>query len=306
MTQKILLTGGAGFIGSHTADLLLERRYKILVIDNFSTGKSENLKGFHGSVDVCDITDMVGLETVFNKFRPDSVVHLAAQSAITTAWNDPVKDQDVNIRGTLNLLMLAKKYGVEKFVFASTSAVYGKGSHFTTSNEKSACDPDTPYGVSKLAAEHYIRLLFPNHVIQRYANIYGPRQRPIGENQVVARVFDHFLKGADFAVVGDGKQKRDFVYVSDAAYANYLAVATGVTGTFNIASGRSHSVNDVLWQIEDHFGVIGYQWEHTDKQDGRGSVFISGAKAARYMGWKSSVSLRDGIALTAEWWSGGK
>lgn len=305
MTQKILLTGGAGFIGSHTADLLAERRFKVLALDDFSTGRMENLKNFRGSVEVCDITDAVRLGIVFDKFRPDSVVHLAAQSAITTAWNDPAMDQDVNIRGTLNLLILAKKYNISKFVFASTSAVYGKGSRFAASSEKSICNPDTPYGISKLAAEHYIRLLFPNHAILRYANIYGSRQKPIGENQVVARVFNHFLKGANFAVIGDGRQKRDFVYVSDAAYANYLAIATGATGTFNIASGSSHSVNDVLWRIEEHFDVIGYRWEHTDQPDERGSVYISGAKAARHMGWKPSVSLRDGIALTAEWWSGG-
>lgn len=302
MTQKILLTGGAGFIGSHTAELLVERRYKVLVIDNFSTGRSENLKDFRGSVGVCDITDMGDLETVFNKFRPDSVIHLAAQSAITTAWNDPVKDAEVNIRGTLNLLTLALKYNVQKFVFASTSAVYGKGHPVLSSSEKHTCEPDTPYGISKRAAEFYIQLLFPNHVILRYANVYGPRQRPIGENQVVARVFDHFIHGADFAIVGDGRQKRDFVYVSDVAHANYLALATNATGVFNIASGRSHSVNEVLWEIEDHYGVTGYRWEHTDTKDERGSAFLSGAKAAKYMGWKPYISLPNGIALTAEWW----
>lgn len=306
MTKKILLTGAGGFIGSHTAEILTERRYKVLAVDNFSTGRMENLKNFRGMISPLDITDRKNLESEFNGFRPDIVVHLAAQSAITTAWNDPDKDADVNIHGTLNLLSLAKKYGVEKFVFASTSAVYGKGNRYWASTEKDRTEPNTPYGVSKLAAEHYIRMMFPNHVIFRYANVYGPRQRPIGENQVVARAFDHFIHGADFAVVGNGNQKRDFVYVGDVAYANLFAVMDNAIGTFNVASGRSYSVNDVLYELEDYFDVHGYQWTRTDKQDERGSVYLSGAKIRKQMGWNPTVRLAEGIALTAEWWRNGK
>lgn len=301
--MKVLVTGAGGFIGSHTVDYLVSRRYKVLALDNFSTGKTENLKDFHGPVEVCDITDLKLLEMVFNKFRPDAIIHLAAQSAITIAWNDPQKDMDTNIRGTLNLLMLAKKYGVNKFVFSSTSAVYGKGNKFFSSNEQDSCSPDTPYGISKLAAEHYIRLLFPNHVILRYANIYGPRQRPIGENQVIARAFDHFIHGADFSVVGDGKQKRDFVFVGDVVYANYTALAERQTGTFNIASGKSLSVNRVLSALESHFGVIGYRWAHTNTKDERGSAYLSGRSFTQKFGWKPTVGLEDGITQTAEWWS---
>lgn len=315
--MKILVTGGGGFIGSHTVDLLASRGHDVLVVDNFSNGKMENLESFKGRVEICDITYYQDLEQIFKKFWPEAIIHLAAQSAITTAWGDPIKDMKVNTGGTLNLLKLAAKFSVEKFVFSSTAAVYGPpslewlsrfGSGFLndpdarTMTEDCRTDPDTPYGISKLAAENYIRLLFPNHVILRYANIYGPRQTPIGENQVVARALDHFINGADFYVVGDGEQKRDFVFVGDVAVANYLAVTGDQTGTFNVASGKSLSVNEILKLLEKNFGVEGYKWIHTVKQDERGSVYMSGDKIRKSFDWKANMYIQDGLNMTAAWW----
>lgn len=300
--MKVLITGAAGFIGSHTADYLVSKRMKVLALDNFSTGKTENLKEFKGSLELCDVTDIKMLEVVFNKFQPDSVIHLAAQSAITTAWSDPEKDMKVNIEGTVNVINMCRKYEVKKLVFSSTAAVYGKAGFFA-SNEKHICNPDTPYGISKMSAEQYIRLLFPNHVILRYANIYGPRQVPVGENQLVARALSHLIKGDSFQVVGDGKQKRDFVFVGDVAYANYLAVTGSNFGTFNIASGKSHAVNDVLWEIEDYYDVP-YQWSHTKKNDERGSVYMNGSKFKDTFGWSPLIDLQSGIDLTIKWWEG--
>ena len=298
--MKVLITGAAGFIGSHTADYLIAKRMKVLALDNFSTGKTENLKEFRGSIELCDVTDINMLEVVFNKFRPDSVIHLAAQSAITTAWSDPEKDMKVNIEGTVNIINMCRKYEVKKLVFSSTAAVYGK-SGFFASNEKHTCNPDTPYGISKMSAEQYIRLLFPNHVILRYANIYGPRQVPVGENQLVARALSHLIKGDSFQVVGDGKQKRDFVFVGDVAHANYLALTGSKFGTFNIASGKSHAVNDVLWEIEDYYDVP-YQWSHTKKNDERGNVYMNGNKFKDKFGWSPVIDLQSGIDLTIKWW----
>jgi UDP-glucose 4-epimerase len=300
--MNVMITGGAGFIGSHTANLMAERRFKVMVLDNFSTGKSENLKGYSGGLADCDITNEKQLELVFRQFRPDVILHLAAQSAITTAWDDPGKDEHVNIRGTLNLLMLARKYSARRFVFASTSAVYGPGSPIMASREFFSPKPETPYGVSKMAAENYIRLFFDNHVILRYANVYGPRQRPIGENQVVARAFAHFCHGADFQVVGDGNQKRDFVYVEDVAHANYLSAIGGEAGTYNVASGYSYSVNAVLAEIERYYAVKGYGWVHTRNQDKRGSVYLSGDKFRKTFGWMPMIGITKGITRTAEWW----
>lgn len=302
--MKILVTGAAGFIGSHTVDYLSSKRYKVLALDNFSSGKSENLKEFSGSIEHCDITNLSDMEVVFNKFRPDSVLHLAAQSAITTAWQNPEKDMEVNIAGTLNVVNLCRKYDVKKLVFSSTAAVYGK-SKFFASSEKNVCNPDTPYGISKQSAEQYIRLFFPNHVILRYANIYGPRQTPIGENQVVARALSHLLKGDPFDIVGDGKQKRDFVYVGDVARANYFAITGEGTGTFNVASGKSHSVNEVLREIELYFDVP-YRWTHTKENDKRGSVFMNGDKFRDKFGWSPICNLISGIDMTVQWWEGKK
>jgi len=300
---NVMITGGAGFIGSHTANLLTERRLRVLVVDDFSTGKSENLKGFKGPIEDCDITNKKQIEQVFRKFKPDAILHLAAQSAITTAWAFPGRDADVNIHGTLNLISLANQFQARRFVFASTSAVYGNGTGFLASREFFPTTPNTPYGASKLAAEHYLRMFFEEHIILRYANVYGPRQRSIGENQVIARAFDHLKHGADFKVVGHGKQKRDFVFVEDVAQANYLALLTGGSGFYNVASGKSHSVNAVLAEIENYYKVDGYAWEHTKQQDERGSVYLNSDKFRNAFGWMPMISLKQGIAKTAEWWN---
>lgn len=300
--MKVLITGAAGFIGSHTAEYLLQKRYKVVVVDNFSTGRLENLKNFSGSIEDCDITNAPMLEAIFNRFRPEIILHFAAQSAITTAWMNPHKDANVNVLGTMNLIEMGVKYGARKFVFASTSAVYGKGRRFFASRETDRCEPDTPYGVSKLASEQYIRMFFPNHVILRYANIYGPRQKPIGENQVIARAFNHFLHGTDFNVVGNGNQKRDFVFIDDLVFANYLAVSGQKSGTYNVATGKSHSVNETLSMLEEYFEVRGYKWTHTTEEDKRGSVYINGDKFRNDFGWKPKNYLLDGIAATADWW----
>lgn len=301
--MKILITGGAGFIGSHTAKCFSSRNYPVCVVDNFSTGKTENLKGFRGKIEPCDITDQTTMRQIFSDFRPDAVIHLAAQSAITTAFEDPCRDLDVNGLGTLVVLKLAREFKVEKIVFSSTSAVYGKGNRFSASKEIDPCVPDTPYGISKLAAEQYIRLFFPNHVILRYANIYGPFQQPVGQNQVIARAFRHFLHGDDFFVVGDGKQKRDFVYVDDIANLNFLAVVEKkFKGTFNACSGRSYSVNEVLHEMEEIYDVGGYRWTHSHKKDDRGNVYINNSAIRAEIGWHPVVTLGEGLKLTAAWW----
>jgi len=304
--MKILVSGGAGLIGSHTVELLARRGHTVAVVDNFSTGKCENLAEFPGDVYVCDINDMKLLDRCFNEFRPEAVLHLAAQSAISTAWENPKKDLRVNGVGTLNMLELSKKYGVRKFVFSSTSAVYQENRHswFGMSEKWTKCNPSTPYGISKLSAEHYIRAMFPNHIILRYGNVYGERQVSIGENQLVARAFNHFMTGADFAVFGHGNQKRDFVYVGDIAYANFTALMSSHVGTYNCAIGKSYSVNEVLYEIEKLYDVVGYKWEQVGSYDPRGNVYINTSKIAQDLGWSAMTSLTEGIAKTADWKEG--
>lgn len=303
--MKILVTGGAGFIGSNTINLLEKLGHSVLALDNFVTGSTENLNGFMGKIVECDITDRKPLRSTFAEFQPEAVLHLAAQSAISVAMNAPQHDLLVNGIGTLNVINVAKEFGVKRFVFSSSSAVYSELLQGDI-KEVFLVEPSNPYGISKLAAEQYIRTMFPNHLILRYANIYGPRQKGIGENQVIALAFAHFIHGGDFKVVGSGDQTRDFVFVEDIAYCNLMALASQVVGTFNAASGRSYSVNDVLESIEKIFGVKGYKWEHTSVQDPRGSVYLDNNKIFHVLGWASKFSMEDGLLKTYDWWEKNK
>jgi len=301
---KILITGGAGFVGSHTAELLLDHKHEVLVVDDFSTGKSENLVCFcdrGGDVEVQNITDYPHMVNIFSIFNPQVVIHLAAQPAISTSINDPAFDLTVNAIGTITMLKLAQEYGVKRFIFSSTSAVYDERIKAALT-EKSARDPQSPYGISKLAAESYIRYYFPKHLILRYGNIYGPRQHPLGQNQVVARAFRHFLRGDPFYITGDGRQKRDFTFVGDIARLNAEMVTAAITGTFNASTGISHSVNDVLTCISMIYGVQNYPWEHSHEKDPRGSVFMDVRNTRKNLGWTAEISLVDGLKETARWW----
>lgn len=298
--MKILLTGGAGFIGSHTAELLSKRGHQVLVVDNFSTGRSENLAKFKGKIQVADITELACLDPIFYEFQPEAVLHLAAQSAITVSQNDPQKDLTVNGIGTLNLIQMSVKYGVKRFVFSSTSAVYCEEFHEPL-RESHPCLPRSPYGISKLTAEHYIRTMFPNHLILRYANVYGPRQVAIGENQVVARIFNHLFNGAEFKIIGHGHQKRDYIYVDDIAYANFTALMCDTVGTFNACTGKSASVNEVCSVIANLCNLGAY-WERTKENDPRGDVLMDNRAIRCELGWSASIPLRDGLQKTWEWW----
>lgn len=304
--MRILCTGGAGFIGSNTVEILERNGNKVLVVDNMSTGNPANIQFMKGRFALVDITDAKLLNAAFEDFSPDAVLHLAAQSAISTSMSDPVKDLTVNAIGTLNVLQAALKYGVKRFVFASTSAVYREEKTWWGMSEKFRTEPSSPYGISKLACEGYVRTMFPNHMILRYANIYGRRQVAIGENQVVARAFAHFIEGDPFKIVGHGNQKRDYVYVEDIAYCNLDALICNVTGTFNAASGKSYSVNELMAEIERACDVRGYKWEHTGKEDPRGDVFLNSFKIQRAVGWRPRHNLASGIQKTWQWWENGR
>lgn len=307
--MRVCITGGAGFVGSHTVELLKKCNSSVLILDDFSTGRMKNITPFlseHVRVENCDITLLPALLMAFKDFRPDAVIHLAAQSAITTSNENPVKDCCVNAIGTLNVLKAAREYHLTRFVFASTSAVYReKRSFWKQLKEHDCLCPESPYGISKLAAEFYIRNQFPSHVILRYANIYGPRQVPIGENQVIPRIIRHFKFGDKFYIHGSGNQERDFIYVEDVARANIDALY-GTPGTYNIATGHSYSVNDIAGMLAKYYDIPRYKWEHTDKEDPRQSVCMDASFAREGLGWSFSTALPDGIAKTAEWWQGQK
>jgi UDP-glucose 4-epimerase len=307
---RILISGVAGFIGSHVADALRNGKNTVLGIDNFSTGRMENLTGFladggffsQSDVRLCegDISSFPIVSEIFNTFRPEAVIHLAAQAAISTSIENPVRDMEINGIGTLNMLNASLKFNVRHFVLSSTSAVYRESKCFKT-KEDGALEPNTPYGVSKLAAEMYTRSMFSGAVILRFGNVYGPRQVPIGDNQLISRMIRHFKYGDKFYIHGSGEQKRDFVYVSDVVNA-VVAGVFGKAGTYNIASGQSISVNEIATIIEKRFGVFGYKWDHTAIEDKRKRVCLEIKEASHGLYWKPQVSIIEGINKTVSWW----
>lgn len=298
--MKILVTGGAGFIGSHVSRLLADMSYTVVIVDNFSTGRRENLPNHELLKDYLgqDILENDGLLRCFSEERPDIVVHLAAQPAISTSIKNPWIDFDINVRGTMNVISACRDFQVKRMIFASTSAVYGIE---TLCFEGSPLNPDTPYGISKLAAEMYIRHLLPASTILRFGNVYGPRQVPLGENQLIARIIRHFEYGDEFYIHGDGEQTRDFVYVGDVARAVERALH-GPPGTFNIATGKSHSVNNVAEIFEHLYDVRGYKWQYDGKPQDRTSVEMLVRRAEDLLGWKAEMPLHRGINLTLDWW----
>lgn len=301
--MKILVTGGAGFIGSHVRDLLLARGDEVQIIDNFSTGSIENIggrqpipDGFKGF----NILDQGEVWDVFENFLPDAVIHLAAQPSISTSIEDPWLDLEINVIGTRNIINVCSRFGVSRLVFSSTSAVYAHSD--LNHMEYSLLKPDSPYGISKLTAEMYIRHMLPDSVILRFGNVYGPRQVPLGENQLIARIIRHFEHGDPFYIHGDGEQSRDFVYVGDVARAVVLAALDGLPGTYNIASGVSRSVNEVAREFEDLYGVQGYKWEHDESREERNFVGMDVSLAEEILAWKALIPLYLGLRQTLDWW----
>lgn len=309
--MRTLISGGAGFIGSHVADALQSAGHHVLILDNFSTGNMKNIMQFladggkyrQADVRLCDgdISIFETVSDVFRTFRPEAVIHLAAQAAISTSIENPIQDLTVNGIGTLNMLAAAKKYEVKRFVFSSTSAVY-RASKFFSTKEDAPLEPNTPYGVSKLAAEMYVRSMFRGAVVLRFGNVYGPRQVPIGENQLLSRMIRHFKYGDKFFIFGSGDQKRDYVYVTDVVEAIICSLYGDASGTYNIATGRSTSVNEIAALVEDYYGVPGYKWEHTSTEDPRRKVCMDVTAAACGLGWKAQVGIKEGVIKTADWW----
>jgi len=303
--MRIIISGGVGFIASHVAELLLSCGNHILAIDNFSTGKMENVTHLlekypnNFQVQEGDICVLPFMNRIFSDYKPKYVIHLAAQAAITTAWENPVKDINVNAVGTLNVIQASKLVGVEKIIFSSTSAVYRETN--AKIKEGNLTLPSNPYGISKLAAENYLRCMFPATTILRLGNVYGERQVPIGENQLIPRMVKHFKYGDTFYINGDGKQERDFVYAGDVAQAVANALYNK-PGIFNIASGISFSVNEIAGIVEDYYGIPGYRWDHNDEQDPRRKVCLAISEAHSGLSWKPIVSIREGINRTIDWW----
>lgn len=301
--SKILVTGGAGFIGSHVVDALVSQGNDVFIIDNFSTGKKENVNSQARIID-CDITSMK-IEKIFKDEKPEFIFHFAAQTDVRKSVADPMEDANINILGSINIIASAHKAGVKKIIFASTGgAIYGEANKIPTSEDEPQ-HPISPYGIAKLAIENYLYYYYTvfhlPFIALRFANVYGPRQNALGEAGVVA-VFCHtILSGKTPVIFGDGKNTRDFVYIEDIARANMLALASKRVGYYNVGTSIETDVNalsKIIWRALDYHGDFKHEEAKMGEQK-RSCLDYSKIKAE--LGWEPKVMLEEGIQKTAQW-----
>jgi UDP-glucose 4-epimerase len=303
--MKVLVTGGAGFIGSHVVDILLEAGHSVAVIDNLwehGGGRLENInpKAAFYKIDICDSN----LSEVFQKEQPDAICHLAAQHSVKISTDDPVHDANVNILGLINILQNATKFGVKKIIFSSSGATYGTVEEMPV-DENTRQFPESPYGITKMASESYLRfwknMYGLDFTILRYGNVYGPRQDPLGEAGVIAIFTRQILLREPVRIDWDGEQQKDYVYVRDVARANLLSLTNGGGSTYCIAHGNGTSVNDLYKSLVSE---IGYEVEVRRAPKRPGDIYLTYfdcSKAQHQLGWKAEVDLREGMRLTVNY-----
>lgn len=306
--MKALVTGGAGFIGSHLVDALVERGDQVTVIDNLSSGRRENLAGPTGEqaeLVEADVTDAPAVAETFERQRPELVFHLAAQIDVRRSVTDPVYDLTVNVGGTLNLLEAARLTGARRFMLASTGgAVYGEGAGLELPlDETTQCRPDAPYGQSKFAAEGYASLYGRLHGLKatalRLGNVYGPRQDPFGEAGVVAIFCGALLTDGTPRVFGDGQQTRDYIFVRDVVDAFLAAAGSEATGTYNVGTGVETSVLE-LGELIGGVCERPFDPELAPPRPGEvRRIAIDSGRAEAELGWSARTALVDGLRATA-------
>ncbi len=303
--MKILVTGGAGFIASHIADAYIEVGHDVVVVDDLSSGRRENIhpQAVFYPVDIRS-ADMAA---ILAKERPQVINHHAAQMDVRRSVVDPLYDANVNILGFLNLLEQARPNGLQQVIFASTGgAIYGEQERFPAA-EDHLCRPISPYGVSKFATEKYLHFYHEVYGLQytvlRYANVYGPRQNPHGEAGVVAIFCQRLLKGEQASINGDGQQTRDFVYVGDVVQANLKAVGRETPDIFNIGTGIETTITDIFLQLRTIAKSDMPELHAPAKPGEQQRSVIACDKAARLLGWQPQVSLVDGLQKTFAYFS---
>ena len=303
--MKVLVTGGAGFIGSHVVDTLIEAGHHVAIVDNLwehGGGKMENVNpkaSFHNM----DIRN-AALQKVFVEEQPEVICHLAAQHSVKISTDDPVYDASVNILGLINLLQNATRFGVRKVIFSSSGATYGTVEKMPV-DESITQHPESPYGTTKMASEYYLRfwknMYGLDFTILRYGNVYGPRQDPLGEAGVIAIFSRQILLNEPVRIDWDGEQQKDYVYVGDVARANLLALETGSGEVYCIACGKGTSVNALYRGLVNE---IGHEVEIRRAPKRPGDIYLTYFdcnKAFRELGWQAQVGLEEGLRSTVNY-----
>ena len=300
--MRITVTGGAGFIGSHLVDRLIEDGHTVQVIDNLYTGNKEFVHSKAQFIEL-DIRDLK-LYSVLEEFRPDYIFHEAAQTEVSTSMSDPMLDCDINLMGLINLLNAAVKLDVKKFLMPSSAAVYGNLDTLPL-NEEMLGNPSSFYGLTKLTTEHYLRIYHEAfglpYLCYRYSNVFGPRQGNGGEGGVISIFAKAIVQGSPIIIYGDGKQTRDFIYVDDVVEANILGMQHQVTGIYNVSTGISSSVNLLVDEFRNISGKdIEVVYDKPRLGDIRDSVLATD-KSEKELFFTVKYNLHDGLIKTYEY-----
>lgn len=302
--MKILVTGGAGFIGSHIVDRYLKLGHSVVVVDNLSTGKQAQVSSQAIFYQV-DIRDQTKIEEIFAREKPQVLNHHAAQMDVRKSVADPAFDAEVNLIGLLRLMEAARKNDVQKVLFASSGgAIYGDATELPTS-EAYPTQPASPYGVAKLASEYYLHFYFQTYGIPyialRYGNVYGPRQNPHGEAGVVAIFTQKLISQVQPLIYGDGEQSRDFVYVGDVVNANEFALSFEKAISLNVGTGKATTINQIYDELQKLTGSnMGKKYASAKPGEQRISV-LNAAKAKRFLDWQPQTDLTQGLSQTVEY-----
>jgi len=298
--MKILVTGGAGFIGSHVVDAFVAAGHQVLVLDDLSAGKREQVNPASRLVEMSMLDPAV--VDLFERERPEVVSHHAANPSVSLSVRRPDLDARQNILGTLNLLEAARLSGVSKFIYISSGgAMYGNPQHLPADEEHPA-NPVSPYGLSKHTGERYVRIYGAEHGLRwtslRYANVYGPRQDPFGEAGVISIFCQNLLDGVQSEIQWDGEQTRDFVYVGDCARANLAVLTAGDDQAYNVGTGVGTSINALFETLLSVVGLSVTPRRGPRRPGDARHSYLDCRKIASDLGWRAKVGLRDGLERT--------
>jgi UDP-glucose 4-epimerase len=301
--MKVLVTGGAGFIGSHIVDSLINNDHQVVIVDDLSGGPAGNInknaKFYQIDIGAPELKNLFEIE------KPDSVIHMAAQIGVTRSIQDQIFDARINILGSLNVISNCVSYKISKLVYASSCALYGEPQYFPL-DENHPVNPLSPYGVSKHTVEHYLATQYYlsglSYAALRYANVYGPRQNPFGEGGVVAIFSKKLLSGEQPTIFGQGDKTRDYVYVSDIVQANLLALTSKISGIFNIGTGLETSDQTIFDLIKSECGYKGQPIYASERPGEIKRIYLSYDSAERKLNWKPQVALKNGISATVAYY----